>query len=272
LIFSFYVNAKTVGISSYGFSLEQSSSDVFLLSNISDVKSRVLERVKTDVGLPDTKDVSVERIYNSSWYDVTLRDKQYIIDDSASYWIESGANDIYMFKNGANKVGVSNKDRESLMGMIQVINSSLNYFAFKAPIYSNIKRNVYVFIDLTCPHCRDFHLKEMHLWDSKGVQFVYVPFLRDVQDKKARQLAEYAFCADSNEEKMERIENIYILGVKRSLAKIPPASECSGLQKVLLDFSLMNGLRYALKGSPMFLSESGKVYYGTPSFKRNELY
>lgn len=246
------------------------SEEVFSLSNFDSVEVNAKKIAKEKLGF-SIEGMVVERIGVSEWFLVATGKDQYVIDKDAKYWLKGGIDDFYVVEDGVNQVNFSNESHELLMDMIGFISNSLEYFVVINPSVSKPLKRVYVFIDLTCPHCREFHLSERANWELDGIQWVYIPFLRDVNDIIANKLAQFAFCGKTNKERISRINDIYLMDEKQKSKVTPISGECDLVSKLILDYSLRTGYDYSLRGSPLFVTESGKTYYGVPALRLNEL-
>jgi protein-disulfide isomerase len=200
--------------------------------------------------------IGMQRIFVSDLFSLNIGNKSYITNSTADYLLGSDLSEIFLTEPGLKKVSTSNDTISDLMKLSVFIESSkeilpsYNGYSSKPPI------KVYAFIDVTCPHCKSFHLTHRAKLQQKGVSFVYVPFLRDVSNKKSRKANIDVFCSSTPE---DALDEYFLSG---SIVGDGSDSVCSQLQLTVLNFLFQNGERYGLAGSPMFLMEYGSVIYG----------
>ena len=130
------------------------------------------------------------------------------------------------------------------------------------------QKSVFAFIDVSCPHCREFHLRKLDEWNRQGVRVYFIPFMRDPMDKKTKVIMDDIFCADNNSERLDLILSAYI-NIKAYVVKGNSGS--CGHKRALLDSLYKIGMQYSLKGSPMFMNMVGDVYYGSASYEVAEI-
>lgn len=234
------------------------------------VESNVHDKALTELGMSesDLPDIFVNRVFTSSFYNVYIDGNRYITDESATYWMQNKNSEFFIFNEGAYGVSATNATKESLIELSPLIEAMVDdYLVEYLPINTKVKRTVYAFMDLSCPHCKEFHLNKRQEWQAKGVRIVYVPFLRDTGSRRVAEATAGAFCQETAEQRKDSINKVFMDGVRRVDFS---SAECSSLQKGILDFMFNSGAVYRLRGSPMFLTDTGRVYYGYSPFEIGE--
>ena len=238
------------------------------LAKIDEVTASAIDNVSNAIGVEPValEKMTITRVYTADLYQVNLDGKSYIVNASADYWISADAiGNVFLFNNNITPVNASNEVREDLIKLTQLASR----WQYPTAVFeeSNATETIYAFVDLSCPHCKNFHLTKRESWQHRGVRFVYLPMLLDQSVKRVRQLHERVFCLPSNKTKNELITHIYLNGTRVELPEIENI-ECSKADKALFD-SLMNaGGRYGLSGTPLFLTESGNLLYGINSLEQ----
>ncbi|MEG3764876.1 hypothetical protein [Alteromonas sp. 14N.309.X.WAT.G.H12] len=274
-LFSFFANAtvddvvleKSKPLSTFA---QNEIYDFVHLSDIDAIKENVIDRLQRVLGMSkdEVDKVRVSRIYNTTWVQVSVDGKTYITDKRARQWLGTDLSELYLFEDAAKRISVGNDNRESLIDYA--------YFMLKlpsvAPIYpatsspTGKQKLIFAFVDPSCPRCRDFHLTKMEQWRALGVTWVYIPFLIS-DDRKSEELAEYVYCPSDIDEVKKRIDEVYLVGKKKAAGRAALNDACGQKEKSVVTSILTAGFRHGLAGSPMFLTESGEVYYGTPSLE-----
>lgn len=233
----------------------------------STVEKNVLKRLVSGLKMSDEKasEAKVQRLLTSDLFSVRVGERNYLIGPDAKNWVQSEFEGFYIFGDGVRSVSVSNESKESLLSMQFLLKNLGEYL----PLYGDInaKTKFYAFIDVTCPHCRDFHLFSRTDFERAGVSFIYVPFLRNSKDYLAQTVNKRAFCSSSKLEIKSKLNKLFSLSRSELEADLTPP-KCNRIQSSIFDFLLLTGDRYNLRGSPMFMSMNGDVIYGVPSLKR----
>lgn len=230
------------------------------------MKDRIREKLMGElkVSSDSVKELKMDRMFTSDWFMVSVEGKQYVVDNTAKNWLRSDLDGFFVFDHGVRQVAISNEGRESLMKMRILLQSVEDLL----PGYgSDTVEPIYAFIDVTCPHCRKFHLTQLSNIEKSGHRIVYVPFLRDMDDYQAKKINLNTFCKSTTAEVKSALDEIYLRD-RKDLKKGVPAPACNNYQKATFDFLLANGERYGLIGSPMFLTPTGEVVYGGPALER----
>lgn len=252
-------------------SKQQSDEFDFIgLRDMASIESNVKTRLTKVLGMParQAEDVRVSRIFNTTWIQVSVEGKTYITDHRARQWLGTDLSELFLFEDTAKRIVVGNDNRESLIDyahlMMKMREISPVYPAFNSP--AGRPQVIFAFVDPSCPRCREFHLTKMKEWRTLGITWVYIPFL--ISDKKKpRELAEYVYCAQDIDEVKKRIDDVYLKGPKDAEKLINSNDACGQKEKSVVTSILSAGFRHGLAGSPMFLTEEGEVYYGTPSLE-----
>lgn len=230
------------------------------LSSIDTVKGNVIENIKpiTNGG----EDVNIERLMSSEWFSVSVDGKGYLTDPDGKNWLRTSFEGLYSFTDGVKQITVSNKTRESLMGLslfLKGIEEMLPSYGPNSP-----KETIYAFVDVTCPHCKKFHLTARSEIEKTGVKLVYVPFARSVNNQAQISANMEVFCSPNTGEIKNNLDEVYLLSPIELTSKMW-SPKCNKLQQAVFSFLVGNGHRYNFKGSPMFLTELGDALYGTSS-------
>jgi len=230
------------------------------LTNLNKVKENVAENIKPITN--GKEGISVERLMSSEWFSVSVDGKGYLTDPYAENWLRTSFEGLYSFTDGIKQISVSNETRESLLGLslfLRSINEML-------PSYggNSSKETIYAFVDVTCPHCKKFHLTARAEIEKSGVRIVYVPFARSASNQSQVAANMEVFCSSNLKETKSNLNDAYLLSPIELSSKMW-SPKCNKLQNAVFGFLIGNGHRYNLKGSPMFLTELGDALYGTSS-------
>jgi hypothetical protein len=261
-VFTAQVFSNELGVD---FDADKPGREVFSLSPIAPVE-RKLEQALVDGGVKDEGDspVTLSRLSVSDWFGFSLNGKTYLTDANASHILQSDLRDFFHVSPNLSQVSISNGGVESLSKLTGFLSSFVNEAAF--PVYkstSKIKHEtiIFVFMDVTCPFCKKFHLSEREQLNRIGVTFIYIPFTKNYSNKKELALNYAVFCQSPSVRK-KAINDVYLAPKVRNFTIDP---NCNLLDSTLIRFFLKTGEMYGFAGSPMFLSRSGQVMYGTPS-------
>lgn len=266
--FSLFAFAQEVERQIY-FDADKPGRELLLLSNQSEAEKNIIQSLyTTGIYSGDASDLGVTRLSTSDWFGFSLNKATYITDKGATHILKSNLTDFFSFKPALQQISMSNSGRESLLRMLSFIKSFINdelfavYPGNKVVEYDNT--TIYAFMDASCPFCRKFHLTEREELTKKGVTFVYIPFSKNYANSKERELNKSVFCQRGESQKTAL--NGVFMSKKPTNFKID--EDCSELSGLLVDFFLKSGDLYGLAGSPMFLSDTGVVMYGTSSLLR----
>jgi hypothetical protein len=175
------------------------------LSTMAEVEENVSAKIAGAWGYEG--DVKISRIFASDMFAVNFKGATYITDSSAESWIQNGNTGFFQFSPYVRRVATSNYDRENLMKFGVFIEKLKRHLpTYKA--FAGEREHIYVFVDMTCPHCRKFHLSQRVKFQKKGYSFTYIPFLRDPSNKRFSALNKWTFCADVESVKTN-IDNVY---------------------------------------------------------------
>lgn len=227
------------------------------LSSITDVESNVKKTIK---GISRGDSLSVERLLASEWFAVSVDGKSYLTEPLAENWLRTDFNGFYSFSNGIKEISVSNSTRESFIYLSSYLESIKEFLPSYGP--AEYKEKVFAFVDVTCPHCKKFHLTERAKFEARGIKIIYVPFSRDASRKSAIDANMAAFCSPDILTTKSNLDNVYMLS-KLEMSSKSWFPKCTKIQQSIFSFLIGNGERYSLRGSPMFLTELGDALYGS---------
>jgi hypothetical protein len=233
------------------------------------VKEKVKATLIDSLGMSQDADFSLARVFSSNWYLVSLDDSQFVVDATAKHWMSYDGNEIFLFQGGISKVNVSNGDREDLMALGGfVLSSKEDYIVY--PAYGDATdRWVIAFMDPLCPYCRRFHMTQMGKLRQEGVGFVYVPFLRNPTDKKGASVWRGVFCDPSALRRTELMDDVFLRSPKQAKSHYSGITSCpTPTRNALLNALLKSAALYPIGGSPMFLTEEGRVHYGADALQQ----
>ncbi|WP_155761665.1 DsbA family protein [Alteromonas mediterranea] len=251
-------------------SFNSPSYDFIKLHDIFHIEKNVRSQLETVLGMSKRAldDVRISRIADTTWIQVSVEGKSYITDYRATQWLGSDLSELYIFNESAKRIVVSNDNKESLIDYARFMSKMREI----SPVYEAHRTLngrptvIYAFVDPSCPRCKEFHLTKMNEWRALGITWVYVPFLIDDNDD-AKELAEYVYCAPSIDEVKARVDSVYLKGPEKAGKMIRRSDACGQKEKSVVNSVLTAGFRHGLAGSPMFLTDSGEVFYGTPSLE-----
>lgn len=250
--------------------MKQSEYPFANLTSMKDINTLIRKKMIEDLGMKESEanTAKAQRIFTSDWFAVNIRDRTYVIDNTASYWLESDLDGMFALSPSISRVNVSNNTRGSLVKLMNLAMNSEDILPRYKRGPGALNERVYAFVDLSCPHCREFHLTQRAKWQSLGIDWVYIPFSRDMENKKMREMNVAAFCQQTPEKSKAIIDEIYLSPSNRlqSLSS-KYKKDCSTLKKKMVEFFVGSGERYGFAGSPMFLTETGRVLYGVPAFE-----
>jgi len=220
-----------------------------------------------------TGKISVERIFSSDWFYTNVGGKNYVVDATGQYWLSDRGADFFQFSRDAHKVNITNNVRTQLiafMGLVKSSKEQLVYYKSTAKNGNKEGKTLYVFMDLGCPHCKRLHITRRSDYLYMGYDIVYIPFLKNLRDKKVRALTNYVFCQPEQMARKNALDNIYMNGVKKSYTAEMVTEPCANIiQQAILPTLLNSGNVFSLKGSPMIMTDAGRVFYGSSSFERS---
>lgn len=218
------------------------------------------------------ENIIVNRVYASNFYHITLDDKKYFIDETASYWMPDKGEGAFLFSDSVSRVSVSNTIREALMELTSFLSYASDSLVVYKPMKGDRNEVIYAFMDLSCPHCKSFHLTKRVSLQMAGYTVVYLPFMRNPSDKKTRAVTEYLYCLENNEDRMDFLNKAYLeRKIKAVAAGLPQDKTCSTLNNAITKGVLSLGSQFNLAGSPVFFTEQGRLFYGYSAIAREKL-
>lgn len=232
------------------------------------VKERASNKLKKSLDLPieALDNVSIARVFTSNWYQVSVDQSIYIIDENADYWMQGSAiGNVFIFDDTVTPVNVNNETREMLSKIVSFVSNSPEYAIVYKPRQISLGK-IFVFMDLSCPFCREFHLSNKENILNEGYELWYIPFIRD-ENKKSIKLTLETFCSFDNELKKSNINNHYIDPKNNKM--IASSQDCSPTQKAVLDTLMRSGGIYSLTGTPLFITESTGLFYGYSAIQQH---
>lgn len=237
-------------------------------SDIQSVRTRAVSQLSLSLGveIKETDNISLDRLYTSDLYQVVVNGKPYIINSDASYWISGDAvGNLFLFNGTVSPVNVSNKTRIEIAKIIQLASTWPSVHASFGEI--SAKETIFAFVDLACPHCKEFHLTKREYWQNRGFRFVYLPMTLNAESRKSRELHSRVFCIPDSQKKRDVITEIYLNGVK---TEIPGLSDvvCSKVDQAMMSVLIGAGIKYNLTGTPLFVTETGNFFYGQGSLEQ----
>lgn len=178
----------------------------------------------------------------------------------------------FPFSDSVSRVSVSNSVRESLMELTSFLSHAYESLVVYEPMKGNRNEVIYAFMDVSCPHCKSFHLTKRVGLQMAGYTVVYLPFMRTPSDKKTRVVTEYLYCLKTNEDRMEFLNKAYLeRKIKTVASGLPQDKSCSNLNSAIVNGVLSLGEQFNLAGSPVFFTEQGRLFYGYAAIAREKL-
>jgi hypothetical protein len=238
-----------------------------------DVLEKAIKNMNSALSMAKAPDnVLINRVYASNLYHITLDEQKYFIDETASYWVPDKGEGAFLFSNSVSRVSVSNDVREYLMELTSFLSKAYESLVVYKPMKGNRNEVIYAFMDLSCPHCKSFHLTKRVSLQMAGYTVVYLPFMRTPSDKKTRLVTEYLYCLKNNEDKMEFLNQAYLeRKIKTVAARLPQEKSCETLNNAIVNGVLSLGEQFNLAGSPVFFTEQGRIFYGYSAIAREKL-
>lgn len=232
------------------------------LTPTSTVMKNVISQLEGGFGVSKEQagDVTLIRMSDSDLFQVELAGVRYTINADAKYWLKGEVDGVYVTKDGRAKGSVASNDMLEFNQRLRVFLMAVSDLL---PVYGDITKDkvVFAFVDLSCPYCQQFHLVNRSELEKQGVTFVYVPFVRDPNDKRVMDATRTVFCnADPVAAKME-LDSVYLNG-PRNLGAMKGGA-CSHIRQSIIESLLVVGHQMGIVGTPMFLMPSGEVIYGT---------
>lgn len=240
-------------------------------------ESEVLDRAITNMTsalhmakAPDN--ISINRVYASNLYHITLDSQKYFVDETASYWMPDKGEGAFLFGDSVSRISVSNEIREALMQLTGFLSYAADSLVVYEPLKGNRNEVIYAFMDLSCPHCKAFHLTKKMKLQMDGYTVVYLPFMRNSADKKTRNVTEYLYCLKDNEARKEFTDKAFLARKINEVALgLPTKKDCSTLNDAIVKGVLSLGEQFNLAGSPVFFTEQGRLFYGYSALEREKL-
>jgi hypothetical protein len=202
--------------------------------------------------------IDVERMGVSSLFRIKMGGKAYLTDDSARFWMPYGPVK-QMSPDGIYQTTSTQKEIESIIGLLSFIDMYKDGMV-TYPANGKRKHKVYAFMDVSCPYCQKFHRTELRQFSNKGVEFVYVPLLRDVNNKKVRKMTNALYCLPKNDRQIA-MDGI-LTNFKYEKNRLLGIEGCSSNNQWVYDLLMNSGQRHGFSGSPVFITENGRVFYG----------
>lgn len=203
----------------------------------------------------DIKESQIEGLYLSS------KNGKTIYVDKTGNFIISGQ----MFERKNNLlINLKDKqDREARYPNMQELLKHKDLFAHYPSLWVNDKgiadkrASIYVFSDITCPHCKAFHKDIVELQKS-GIEIFYVPFPRKgLEDYEAVRGLQKILCSkDKSEEYNKAFFNpsAYTKNVNSS------DISCNSSYELLTYYKLADNL--GVIGTPAIFTEKGSAIFG----------
>jgi hypothetical protein len=202
--------------------------------------------------------IDVERMGVSSLFRIKMDGKAYLTDDSARFWMPYGPIK-QMSLDGIYQTTSTQDEINSILGLLFFIDSYKDAL-ITYPAIGKRKYRVYAFMDVSCPYCQEFHRKSLRNFNNKGVEFIYVPLLRDISMNKVRQITNTVFCFPKEQRQMA-MDNV-LLNYKEEKGSLILKKGCSNNNVWLYDLLMESGQRHGFSGSPVFITENGRIFYG----------
>jgi len=204
--------------------------------------------------------VDLDRIGTSNMFRTSFGGSMYIVNDDARFWQpfqpvrEMSSNGIIPFTALAKEVS-------NYLDLIQFIESVKEHLIVY-PAVGQTKETVYAFMDISCPHCAKFHQIDSRTLTQSGYEVVYIPFLRQPSDKKARHGLTKIFCTIDPVER--RVAFDAVIGSYKTYRSqfIEPPKGCDNQHGWLYRELMLSGGRHQFLGSPTFVLEAGHVFFG----------
>jgi hypothetical protein len=234
-----------------------------------EVRDNVESRMINELGLkPEiAKNVPVSRLFVSDWFGVSIDNKGYVVNSDASYWMQGGMGEMFMFTPSIQRVSISNGNRERLLNLMLLINAHKDTLVTYPSTTGYVRERIYAFMDVTCPYCRRFHLTERQEFQAKGYEFVYIPYAREPNNIDMVNLNLWAFCAKDNLHSKRNIDSAY-LATPKIRGKMASAPACNDGSLKFIEFLVGSGERFGVVGSPAFFTGSADVIYGSDALER----
>lgn len=265
-----------------GQHVEQMKTDILSwapwskLPVMEDVRNNVTATLVSKLGLSKefAENVPLSRVFTSEWYQVKVDNKVYVVDQHAKYWLLVDGNvNFFMFDKGIQSINVSNRARDSMLNAGPLFEQMLDTMVVYPSLNGSRREIVYVFMDLSCPHSKSFHLTRRQELQLAGFEFRYIPFAALRKSNQIESMTRFIWCGSSLETKRELIDKAY-MSANTSAAHAAvhsSASSCSTTQKNALKIFETFTENHQLSGTPVFLNESGILFYGVASFERGNL-
>lgn len=225
---------------------------------MSEVQSAAKISLKSSLGTDENllSRLKIEKVYTSPYYQVDIEGSQYIIDASARFWIKADdVSNIFIFNEAVTAVNVSNRTRDLFLSFIGFLESAKELVT----TYNDKGgRTIYALMDLNCSHCREFHLTLRESLERQGYRIVYIPVTPEPNRKSMR--INYAVFCGENEVKKQKISRVFLNGARNEIPNIE--QDCNELEKLFINFSANLFGKYNLKGTPLFITDSGHFIYG----------
>lgn len=248
--------------SAYGNENASILSPWYTLPSIEKVKENIGKKIQRELisdGETDAKEMDVFRIGDSNLYYVVIGKNIFVTDSESNYWVRSADMSVSQLQSGFKSANITPSSQESLVNALSFLSNSYERLIVYPSLKNEKRTIIYALMDLKCPHSRDFHLRTRNKIQSEGYEIRYIPVISLDKDMYSRTQVNALWCANNQEERQLGVDNIYIEG------KFNEKAECTVEQQAYVNFFLSIYDQYGLNGTPVFITESGSVYYGTES-------
>jgi hypothetical protein len=239
------------------------------LTPMAEVRQSVERRMIDELGLKQVvaENAPLSRIFVSDWFGVSIHGKGYVVNSDASYWMQGGMGEMFMFTPSVQRVSVSNGNRERLLNLMLLINAYKETLVTYPSTTGYVRERIYAFMDVTCPFCRKFHLTERQDLQAQGYEFVYIPYAKEPNNKDVTELNLWAYCANNELHSKRNIDDVY-LATSRGRDNMAMSPECDDESLRFIEFLMGSGERFSLAGSPAFFTGTADVVYGSAALER----
>jgi hypothetical protein len=239
------------------------------LTPMAEVRHSIERRMIDELGLkPEiAQNAPISRLFVSDWFGVSIDGKGYVVNSDASYWMQGGMGEMFMFTPSVQRVSVSNGNRGRLLNLMLLINAYKDTLVTYPSTTGYVRERIYAFMDVTCPYCRKFHLTERQELQAQGYEFVYIPYAKEPNNQDVIDLNLWAFCAENELHSKRNIDSAYLVAPKArdNLASSP---KCDNESLKFIAFLMGSGEKFSLVGSPAFFTGSADVIYGSAALER----
>lgn len=164
-----------------------------VISKPSDIKK--IHKKLSKINNINIKDLDIKPLENSGIYYIEQNGSNYYISKDGNFLIKGLALkikenklEVYKEKKFQNEILLINKSDGIVYN-----NSEKNE--------KNIKKDLIVFVDYSCPFCKNFHTKTLSKLIDDGFRVQYLPVLKNYRNETVKRNMEYIFCKESNNER-----------------------------------------------------------------------